>query len=105
MLPVVAGDRETHVQIVLYSVLLLLISLAPVALLMLGPVYLVLSLIINGVFLWQAVHIYLAPSAQTIWRLYRYSLLHLALLFLAMGVDRLFFRPDTALGDIILRIP
>ena len=91
MLPVVAGERETHRQIVIYSVLLLLISTIPVFLLMLGPVYLVISLILNGVFLYEAVEIYRRPTNQAIWRLYKYSLLYLALLFIGMGIDRLFY--------------
>ena len=57
MLPVVAGDRETYRQIVLYSVLLFFLSVLPVFLRLLGPVYLVLALVLNGIFLWQAVAI------------------------------------------------
>ena len=105
MLPVVAGDRETHVQIVLYSVLLFLISILPVLLLLLGPVYLVLALILNGVFLWQAVAIWRRPTNANIWRLYKFSLLFLALIFLAMGIDNLFYSvPATAL-DFSWRLP
>jgi protoheme IX farnesyltransferase len=91
MLPVVAGDRETYMQIVLYSVILLLFSVLPVFLRLLGPVYLVLALILNGVFLYQAVAILRNPSNANVWRLYKYSLLFLALLFVAMGVDHLFY--------------
>lgn len=105
MLPVVAGDRETHRQIILYSVLLLLVSTAPVLLGMLGPVYLVSSLVLNGLFLAYAWAIRREPTNQNIWRLYRYSLLYLALLFLAMGVDRLFYVPPADLVDIHLRLP
>jgi heme o synthase len=90
MLPVVAGDRETHRQIVLYSVLLLLMSILPVFLRLLGPVYLVFALLLNGIFLWQAIDIWRNPTNVNIWRLYKYSLLFLALLFLGMGIDHLF---------------
>jgi len=99
MLPVIAGERETHRQILLYSVLLLLISVLPVFLQLLGPVYLVLALALNGVFLWQAFAIWRNPTNANIWRLYKFSLLYLALLFLAMGVDHLFFTiPASALN-------
>lgn len=91
MLPVIAGSRETHRQILAYSVLLLLISTIPVFLGLLGPVYLVISLALNGVFLAEAIEIYRRPSNANIWRLYKYSLLYLALLFVGMGMDRLFF--------------
>lgn len=91
MLPVIVGERETHRQILLYTVLMILISLLPVFLRLLGPVYLLLSLPLHGVFLWQALDIWRRPSNANTWRLYKFSLLYLALLFLAMGVDGLFF--------------
>lgn len=97
MLPVVAGEKETRRQILLYSVLLLIICTMPVFFGLLGPVYLVLSLLLNGVFLWQALAIVRQPTNGHIWRLYKFSLLYLALLFLAMGVDSLVYTaPETA---------
>lgn len=105
MLPVVAGERETHHQMVIYSVLLAAVSLAPAFLRLMGPVYLVLSLALNGVFLWQAVQIARNPTNANVWRLYKFSLLFLALLFLAMGVDHLFYSAPAWLPDISLRLP
>jgi protoheme IX farnesyltransferase len=105
MLPVVAGDRETHVQIVLYSVLLLLISILPVFLYLLGPVYFVLALILNGVFLSQALAIWRRPTNAHIWRLYKFSLLFLALLFLAMGFDNLFYTVPATVVDFSWQLP
>ncbi len=105
MLPVIAGDRETHYQIVLYSILLLLICIAPVFLGLLGPIYLVLALILNGIFLWRAIDIWRRPTSDHIWRLYKYSLLYLALLFLAMGFDHLFYTVPANMIDIHLRLP
>lgn len=93
MLPVIAGARETQRQIVIYSVLLLIMSLIPAFLYLLGPVYLISALALNGVFLWQAIDIWRKPTNANIWRLYKYSLLYLGLLFLAMGIDRLFYLP------------
>ncbi len=105
MLPVIAGERETHRQILLYSVLLLLISVLPVFLQLLGPVYLVLALALNGVFLWQAIDIWRKPTNANIWRLYKFSLLYLALIFLAMGIDGLFFTPPVDAVNFVLRLP
>jgi protoheme IX farnesyltransferase len=105
MLPVIAGDQETHRQITLYSILLTLISIAPVFLGLLGPVYLVAALILNGYFLRDAIAVQRNPINGNVWRLYRYSLLYLALLFLAMGVDGLFYHGTGLLGDFILRLP
>jgi len=104
MLPVIAGSRETHRQIVLYSILLALMSFAPVLLRLLGPVYLVQAIALNAVFVWQALDIYRHPTNNTIWRLYKFSLLYLALLFLAMGIDHLFYSGAGLAGDIVLRL-
>ena len=105
MLPVIVGDRETHRQIALYSVLLLIVSLAPAFLLLMGPVYLGLAIVVNAIFLWQAVDIWRNPTNQTIWRLYKFSLLFLALLFLAMGIDGLFYTAPASLPNIHLSLP
>jgi protoheme IX farnesyltransferase len=91
MLPVIAGERTTHKQILLYSVLLAIVSIAPALLQLLGPLYLVAAVALNWVFLRQAWAIWRTPNNQTIWRLYKFSLLYLALLFFAMGLDRLFY--------------
>lgn len=105
MLPVIAGERETHRQMLLYSVLLLLISVLPVFLLWLGPVYLVLALVLNSIFLAQAIDIWRKPTNANIWRLYKFSLLYLALLFLAMGIDRLFYTVPADAVNFVLRLP
>jgi protoheme IX farnesyltransferase len=99
MLPVIVGEVETHRQIVLYSMLLFLITVAPVFLGLLGPIYLVLALLLSGTFLWYALELRRQPSAHNIWRLYRFSLIYLALIFLAMGIDHLFYLPPTTLVD------
>lgn len=105
MLPVVVGDKETHRQITLYSILLTLISIVPVFLGLLGPVYLVSALALNVYFLRDALAIQADPINGHIWRLYRYSLLYLALLFVAMGVDSLFYNGTGLLGDFVLKLP
>ena len=105
MLPVIVGDHETQRQILGYSLLMALISIVPVFLQLLGPVYLLLALILNGVFIWQAADILRAPTNGNIWRLYKYSLLYLALLFFSMGLDDLFYSGIGLVGDIALRLP
>ncbi|MEZ4831481.1 MAG: heme o synthase [Caldilineaceae bacterium] len=105
MLPVVAGDVETYRQIVLYSVLLLIVSTVPVFLRLLGPIYLTASVVLNGIFLWQAIQIWGHPTNANVWRLYKYSLLYLALLFLFMGVDHLFFTAPDVMMQFSVRLP
>jgi len=105
MLPVVAGARETHYQIILYSALLLLICIAPALLGLLGPIYLGLALILNGIFLKDAIMIWGQPTTTTILRLYKFSLLYLALIFLAMGIDHLFYHVPPSVFDLHWRLP
>lgn len=92
MLPVVVGERETQKQILLYSALLFLISILPAFLQMLGPLYLLAALVLNGYFLYDAWDIWQDPTPLKTWRLYKYSLIYLALLFVVMGMDRVVFR-------------
>ena len=91
MLPVIAGDSETRLQVILYSILLLLTSIAPVFLNLLGPIYLVCAVLLNGFFLKWAIELRQEPTEENTRRLFLFSHLFLALLFLAMGVDGLFF--------------
>ena len=105
MLPVIVGERETHYQIMLYSILLLLIAIAPVFLRTAWADYLVLALLLNAIFLKDAMMIWREPTNVNILRLYKFSLLYLALLFLAMGIDHLFYHVPPTVFDIHWRLP
>jgi protoheme IX farnesyltransferase len=87
MLPVTAGPEITRVQIVRYAVLTLLVSmlLAPAA--DLGWVYLGAALTTGLAFVWLAIRLMRNPERVSPMTLYKYSLLYLALVFVAMGVD------------------
>jgi protoheme IX farnesyltransferase len=87
MLPVVRGDRETARQIVLYSVVLVAITLLPFALREAGLVYFGSALALGGAFLWLAVALQRDTTRRRAGLLFHYSLLYLALLFVAMAVD------------------
>lgn len=88
MLPVVAGEKETRRQIVLYSVLLAAVALLLVPL-GLGWLYLIAALVLNGAFLGMAVQLYRAPSKRLARHLFMFSLWYLALIFAAAVADRL----------------
>jgi len=91
MLPVVAGDHETRWQIVLYTILMFIVTIIPTPLHMLGTAYLVMAIVLGGIFGYYAVRLYRQGTTQSAWGLYRYSLLYLALLFGAMVIDRVYF--------------
>jgi len=89
MLPNTAGPRATARQIVLYTVLLVASSLAPVALGELGWIYGLLALGLGARFGQLALVLLRAPSDRVAARrVFLYSLVYLAALFAAMALDR-----------------
>ncbi|EFO81060.1 protoheme IX farnesyltransferase [Oscillochloris trichoides DG-6] len=88
MLPVVAGERETRWQILVYSVMLVAISFLLTPLGVMGWLYLGFAALLGAIFIRSAWAVWQQGDAQAIWGLYKYSLLYLALLFVAMVVDR-----------------
>jgi protoheme IX farnesyltransferase len=87
MLPVVRGDRETARQILLYSLVLVAVTLAPVAWHVFGVVYLGVALPLGAAFLYLAHRLRRETDTRRAAQLFHYSLLYLALLFVAIAVD------------------
>jgi protoheme IX farnesyltransferase len=87
MLPVVRGEHGTARQILLYSVALVALTVAPVAWDAFGLVYLVAALVLGGVFLYLAWQLYRNTIPRRAALLFHYSLLYLALLFTAIATD------------------
>ncbi|HUZ75944.1 MAG TPA: heme o synthase [Chloroflexota bacterium] len=87
MLPVVETEDHTRMQIFLYSLLLLPLSAMLFFIGALGAVYLVAALALSGLFVYYALRLLRGATQALARRLYRYSLLYLALLFGAMVVD------------------
>jgi heme o synthase len=86
MLPVVRGDRETTRQIVLYSLALVAFTVVPFAVGWFGAVYLGAALVLGAVFVWLAVRLRRELTPRRAATLFHYSLLYLALLFVAAAV-------------------
>jgi protoheme IX farnesyltransferase len=87
MLPVVKGERETARQIVLYSVGLVAVTLLPWAWGTVGLLYLASALALGATFLWFAERLRRQTTPRRAMLLFHYSLLYLALLFVAMALD------------------
>ena len=89
MAPLVWGERETIDQMWWYSVLLVALTLLPVAFGAFGALYLVLAAVLGGILLWGVWRVKVAAEfSKPAWWVYGYSLLYLALLFVAMVLDR-----------------
>jgi protoheme IX farnesyltransferase len=87
MLPVTRGERETARQIVWYTVLLIVVTLAPVGLGTFGAVYGVCAVVLGALFLWLALELRKSMERTVAVKLFHFSLLYLALLFVAMAID------------------
>lgn len=89
MLPVTHGEPETRRQIVGYTVVLVVSTLAVAPLAGLGPLYLWSAALLGLGFLVGAVRLLRAPDVPNAQWLFRYSIAYLFVLFLMMGVDAL----------------
>ena len=89
MLPVVEPDgRVTAQQIVVYTVLLLPVSLLPAAMGLSGKVYLYGAIILGLLFLYSSLRAAFSKSKQEARRLLLASVVYLPLLFILMVLDR-----------------
>ncbi len=89
MLPVVAGDRETRKQILLYSILLMPVSLAPWALDVSGMIYAIAAIALGAVFLGLAIRVRINDAERHARKLFMFSIFYLFGLFLALLADGL----------------
>ncbi len=87
MLPVVVGVSETARQILLYTVLLVTLTLMFGAVAQLGLLYLVSALVLGAGYVVSSVRLWREPTATAAHASFRYSITYIALLFAAMAVD------------------
>jgi protoheme IX farnesyltransferase len=87
MLPVTNGPAYTRLQVLRYSVMLVIITLVLGPAGNLGLIYYATALGTGGAFIAMAYRLWRRPETTTPMGLYKYSLLYLAVLFVAMGVD------------------
>lgn len=89
MLPVVRGERATSVQIGLYALATVGVTFAPLLIEgAVGWLYVGAATLLNGVLLLKSFHLWRLPERKPASSLFHYSMLYLALLFLAMALDR-----------------
>ena len=89
MLPVVRGEDETRKQIFLYSLVLFAATLVLVPVGSMGPVYTASAVGLGGAFVFRCVRLWRAPTTDRSWRVFRFSMLYLAGLFVAVALDAL----------------
>jgi protoheme IX farnesyltransferase len=89
MAPLVWGERETMRNMLWYTLILVPLTLLPVAFGALGVPYLACALLLDGALVVGVVRVMRAREfTKPAWAVYKFSLLYLALLFAAMVADR-----------------
>ncbi len=89
MAPVIWGERETMDQMLWYTLILLPLTLLPAVTGAFGIVYFVCALILGVALLVGVLRVRRAKDwTMPAWSVYKFSLVYLALLFVAMAVDR-----------------
>lgn len=88
MLPVVMGERETRKQILLYSLLLLAVTMVLFAMRAMGLFYLVCALVLGGILVYMAVRLIRDSTKKWARTLFWYSNCYLAMIFAVMVIDR-----------------
>jgi protoheme IX farnesyltransferase len=88
MLPNVIGDEPTRWRMLWYSLALVPVTLAPVPLGLLGPLYFAVALLLDAWFVWHAVRVLREKTDAAARGLFHVSLLYLFALFSAMLLDR-----------------
>ncbi len=89
MMPVVRGEARTKYEMMIYTLILLPLTILPTFFGALGLFYGVAAVLLGARLLWYCLQLLRERGVSPLaWRMYRYSLIYLALLFVAMGVDR-----------------
>lgn len=88
MMPVVKGIEYTKIQIVLYSILLMVVSLLLFATGYFGYLYLIGAAILGGIFIHKSWKLKQSTGTDNSMSLFLYSIVYLTLIFLFMIVDR-----------------
>jgi protoheme IX farnesyltransferase len=92
MLPVTHGVPYTRLNILLYSILLMLVTVMPYLIGMSGLIYLVAALGLGGYFLYYAVRMYRDHEDEELpMQMFRYSINYLGYLFTALLIDHYLF--------------
>lgn len=87
MLPVVEGERKTRVQIFIYTLELVGLTLLMPLFNMAGSLFLVSAIALGLWLIYAAWKVLRVPGNKVAWMMYRYSSMYLAFIFLALVLD------------------
>ncbi len=87
MLPVVKGEEVTRSQILIYTLILVGVSLLLPLIRATGYVYLISAIVLGLLLIYAAWRVWKVPGNKVAWTMYRWSSMYLALIFLALMID------------------
>jgi protoheme IX farnesyltransferase len=87
MMPVVRGEKETRWQILVYTLILVGVSLLLPLIKATGIIYLISSILLGLSLIYTAWCVWKIPGNKVAWRMYRWSSVYLAFIFLALVID------------------
>lgn len=87
MLPVTHGEHVTKLHIILYTIIMILITLLPYLTGMSGPIYLLAAIVLGLGFLWWSLLLMYRPKPSTAMDTFQYSIVYLMVLFVVLLTD------------------
>ena len=93
MLPVTHGERYTKLHIVLYTILMIVVTVLPYLTGMSGWLYLLGALVLGGGFLYWSVRLMLSNDLELGMTTFKYSIIYLLALFAVMLIDHYLIVP------------
>jgi protoheme IX farnesyltransferase len=91
MLPVTHGVAFTKLHIMLYTIIMILVTLLPFATRLSGPLYLLGAVVLGGGFLYWAIELLRNKNPRAPIETFRYSIVYLMALFVVMLIDHYLF--------------
>ena len=85
--PLSRGDGETRKQTFLYSLVLFATTLLLVPIASMGPIYVATAVVLGGAFVYRCLRLWREPTDDRSWRVFTFSMLYLAGLFVAVALD------------------
>jgi len=87
MLPVTHGVQFTKLQIILYTIILILVSLLPFVVMMSGVFYFISAIILGTIFLYYSLRLYFNKNNEHAFPAFVYSIYYIFLIFAALLID------------------
>lgn len=99
MLPVTHGVEFTQLHIILYTIILIIVTVFPFLTGMSGLIYLTGALVLGGKFLWMTLELKRTQSPLLAWQTFKYSIWYLMILFAFLLLDHYIH-----IGDVMPRM-